>query len=57
MAGSPAYDPTSGNTPSTPVTVNLTVTADPSITIQQTNAASANGTAVTLNRLNYNFNN
>jgi len=57
MAGSPAYDPTSGNTPSAPITVNLTVTADPSITIQQTNAASANGTAVTLNRLNYNFNN
>ena len=42
-----------GSTPANqPVTVNLTVTSDPSIIVEQTNAASANGTAVTLNRLN-----
>ena len=42
-----------GSTPvNQPVTVNLTVTSDPSIIVEQTNAASANGTAVTLNRLN-----
>jgi hypothetical protein len=45
-----------GSTPvNPPVTVNLSVTTDPGVIVEHTNAASANGTAVTLNRNNPGF--
>jgi hypothetical protein len=52
MAGSPAYNPMNGNSQ---IEVNLNVTTDGSQIVTYTNAASANGTAVTLNRLNPQF--
>lgn len=52
FTGSPAYNPMNGNAN---VNVNLNVATDGTQIVTYTNAASANGTAVTLNRLNSNF--